>query len=76
MHKLAKKKSLINFSKSHPVRYLEKREELLVACTVMELLEDEAQCEVLIDLVFDAMQEPLQTELNAYATTHNRASVI
>jgi hypothetical protein len=73
MHKLANKKSLMNFSNFHPVRHLEKREELLVAGTVMELLEDETQCEMLIDLVFDAMQEPLQAELNTYATAHNRA---
>ena len=50
MHKLAKKKSMMNFSQSHPIRHLEKREELLVAGTAMELMEDEAQCEMLLDL--------------------------
>ena len=46
MHKLAEKKSMMNFSKSHPIRHLEKREELLVAGTAMELMEDKrtAKC--------------------------------
>jgi len=73
MHKLTKKKSMMNFSKSHPIRHLEKREELLVAGTVMELMEDEAHREMLLDLVFEAVQGPLNTALNEYATKHNKA---
>ena len=72
MHKLAKKKSMMNFSQSHPIRHLEKREELLVAGTVMELMEDEAHCEMLLDLVFEAMQDQLHAALHEYAEQHGR----
>ena len=74
MHKLAKKKSMMNFSQSHPIRHLEKREELLVAGTVMELMEDEAHCEMLLDLVLKAMQDWLHTALHEYAEQHGRDS--
>lgn len=72
MHKLAKKKSMMNFSQSHPIRHLEKREELLVAGTAMELMEDEAHCEMLLDLVFEAMQDQLHAALHEYAEQHGR----
>ena len=72
MHRLAKKKSMMNFSQSHPIRHLEKREELLVAGTAMELMEDEAHCEMLLDMVFEAMQDQLHAALHEYAEQHGR----
>ena len=54
MGSLTKKNSLINFSEFYPIRCLENREEDLVSGTVMELLAEEAECNLLLDLVFDA----------------------
>lgn len=72
MQKLTKKKSLMNFSEFHPVRCLEEREEDLVAGTVMELLADEAQLNMLLDLVFAQMHGKITEALEAYAATKNK----
>ena len=72
MQKLTKKKSLMNFSEFHPVRCLEEREEDLVSGTVMELLADETQLNMLLDLVFAQMHDKIVEALEAYAATKNK----
>ena len=72
MHKLTQKKSLMNFSEFHPVRCLEEREEDLVSGTVMELMADEAQLNMLLDLVFAQMHGKITEALEAYAATKNK----
>lgn len=72
MHKLTKKKSLMNFSEFHPVRCLEEREEDLVSGTVMELLADEAQLNMIMDLIFAQMHGKIMEALEAYAATKNK----
>lgn len=72
MQKLTKKKSLMNFSEFHPVRCLEEREEDLVAGTVMELLTDEAQCNMILELIFAQMYGKIMKALESYAAAHNK----
>ena len=72
MHKLTKKKSLMNFSEFHPVRCLEEREEDMVSGTVMELLADEAQLNMILDLIFVQMHGKIMEALEAYAATKNK----
>jgi len=73
MGALTKKNSLMNFSEFYPIRCLESREEDLVSGTVMELLAEEEQCDLLLDLVFDAMQEHLRVALESHATAHGKS---
>jgi hypothetical protein len=73
MGTLTKKNSLMNFSEFYPIRCLESREEDLVSGTVMELLAEEEQCDLLLDLVFDAMQDHLHTALEAHATAQSKS---
>lgn len=72
MHKLTKKKSLMNFSEFHPVRCLEEREEDLVSGTVMELLADEAQLNMILDQIFAQMHGKIMKALESYAVAHNK----
>lgn len=72
MQKLTKKKSLMNLSEFHPVRCLEEREEDLVSGTVMELLADEAQLNMILDLIFAQMHGKIMEALEAYAATKNK----
>ena len=72
MQKLTKKKSLMNFSEFHPVCCLEEREEELVAGTVMELLADEAQLNMILDLIFAQMHGKIMGALESYAATRNK----
>lgn len=73
MGSLTKKNSLMNFSEFYPTRCLENREEDLVSGTVMELLAEEEQCDLLLDLVFDAMQEHLRVALESHATAQGKS---
>ena len=73
MGSLTKKNSLMNFSEFYPIRCLENREEDLVSGTVMELLAEEEQCDLLLDLVFDAMQEHLRVALENHATAQGKS---
>ena len=72
MGSLTKKNSLMNFSEFYPIRCLENREEYLVSGTVMELLSEEEHCDMLLDLVFDAMQEHLHAALENHATAQGK----
>ena len=73
MGSLTKKNSLMNFSEFYPIRCLENREEDLVSGTVMELLAEEEQCDLLLDLVFNAMQEHLRVALESHATAQGKS---
>ena len=73
MGSLTKKNSLMNFSGFYPIRCLESREEDLISGTVMELLAEEDHCDLLLDLVFDAMQEHLHTALESHATAQSKS---
>ena len=73
MGTLTKKNSLMNFSEFYPIRCLENREEDLVSGTVMELLAEEEQCDLLLDLVFDSMQEHLRAALENHAVAHSKS---
>lgn len=39
----------------------------------MEFMEDEAHCEMLLDLVFEAMQEHLRVALESHATAQGKS---
>ena len=69
---LTKAKSLRNFSPDAPIRCLEESEEKLVAGTVMEILRKEDLAEQLIDQVFVSMQEPMNAELEKYASVRGK----
>ena len=73
MGTLTKKNSLMNFSEFSPIRCLEDREEDLVSGTVMELLAEDDHCDLLLDLVFDAMQDHLHVALESHATAHGKS---
>ena len=73
MGSLTKKNSLMNFSEFYPIRCLENREEDLVSGTVMELLAEEEQCDLLLDLVFDTMQEHLRVALENHAAAQGKS---
>ena len=63
----------MNFSEFSPIRCLEDREEDLVSGTVMELLAEDDHCDLLLDLVFDAMQDHLHVALESHATAHGKS---
>ena len=60
---LTKTKSLRNFSSNSPIGCLEESEEKLVAGTVMELIANEGHCIVLMDQIFESMQEHIMAEV-------------
>ena len=72
MGQLTKTKTLRNFSPDAPIRCLEESEEKLVAGTVMEILRKEDLAEQLIDQVFVSMQEPMNAELEKYASVRGK----
>ena len=73
MGALTKKNSLMNFSQFYPIRCLEDREEGLVSGTVMELLAEEDHCDLLLNLVFDAMQDHLHAALKSHAIAQSKS---
>lgn len=60
---LTKTKSLRNFSSNSPIGCLEESEEKLVAGTVMELIANEEHCIMLMDQIFESMQEHIMAEV-------------
>ena len=67
MAQISKKGSLLNFSSKHPVRCLEEAEAKLVAGTVMEILDDEALCQSIMEATLVSMEEPIMDEIQRYA---------
>ena len=63
MGKLTKTKSLRNYSPNSPIGCLEESEEKLVAGTVMELIANEEHCIMLMDQIFESMQEHIMAEV-------------
>ena len=73
MKVLTGKGSLINFTSNAPVRRLEEENENLIAGTVMEILTNETLCESIIDSMLTALEGDIDTELEKYASAHNKA---
>ena len=60
---LTKTKTLRNFSSNSPIGCLEESEEKLVAGVVMELIANEEHCIMLMDQIFESMQEHIMAEV-------------
>ena len=60
---LTKAKSMRNYSPNSPICCLEESEEKLVAGTVMELIANEEHCIMLMDQIFESMQEHIVAEV-------------
>lgn len=63
MGQMTKMKSLRNFSSDSPIGCLEEAEEKLVAGTVMELIANEEHCIMLMDQIFESMQDHIMAEV-------------
>lgn len=66
-------KSMQNFTEHSAVGSLEKSEGNLIAGTLVDVLENEQQTEMLLDLGLQVLREPLEMELEKLATAQGKA---
>lgn len=66
-------KPLPHFSKVSPIGCLERSESSLVAGTVVDIMEDEQQTQMLLDVGLQVLQEPLEKELDQLARSQGKA---
>ena len=67
------KASLKNFSKDHPLKLMEQKDEELIVGAVGKILGDEEQYTQIIDTFFDQMQPQFMVGFNAYAASVNKS---
>ena len=61
------------YSDDYPIRLLEKSEGSYIAGTIMEIIEDDTALDNVFEIFFNAMSEPLSTELEAYAASMGKS---